>query len=160
MKPGHAYWQVVSQVWDEISIYDGETIFLAQFSKANAKQQHLFAAHWCQSEIRNGGFHQFFWNSTGILAPEGINAFRAIGMPNTAAFIEKARMFFGAEYPRDRNKRIDILDDYARQNPGKEDPFEDMHDEFFELLEQESDGFERAADRYAALESSNSPQGK
>ena len=25
------------------------------------------AAHWCQSEVRNGGFHQFFTNHTGDL---------------------------------------------------------------------------------------------
>ncbi|WP_369973953.1 DUF4375 domain-containing protein [Polaromonas sp. SP1] len=32
--------------------------------------RHLFAVHWCQSEICNGGFMQFFANSTGVLAPE------------------------------------------------------------------------------------------
>ncbi len=155
MKPGDAYWQTVSQVWDEISIYDGEAIFLAQFSKANSKQQHLFAAHWCQSEIRNGGFHQFFWNSTGILAPEAALAFRAIGMPNTAALIEKAMLFFGSVYPRDRDKRITVLDDHATRNPLNADPFYEMDDEFFKFLGEESGGFERAADRYAVLESTN-----
>jgi hypothetical protein len=155
MKAGDVYWQFVSQVWDGISIYDGEQVFLAQFSKANSKQQHLFAAHWSQSEIRNGGFDQFFRNSTGILAPEAVIAFRAIGMPNTAGLIEKAMRFFGSVYPRDRSTRIAALNTHAARDPLDADPFYEMDDELFKFLAEESGGFEQAADRYATLGSTD-----
>jgi len=151
MKSGDAYWQIVNQVWKKISIYHGEAVFVEEFMKADIKQRHLFAAHRCQSEVRNGGFHLFFWNSTGILAPEAVMAFGAIGMPNAAALIERAMMFFGSVYPRDRNKRIETLYAYAKQNPKSRDPFDKMNDEFFKLLDEESGGFEAAADRYALL---------
>ena len=78
-------------------------------------------------------------------------AFGAIGMPNAAALIERAMMFFGSVYPRDRNKRIETLYAYAKQNPKSRDPFDKMNDEFFKLLDEESGGFEAAADRYALL---------
>src|SRR5215216_5698235 len=102
MEPGDAYRHALDQVLGKISIYDGEEAFSEQFLKVNLKQRHLFASHWCQSEVRNGGFLQFFWNSTGILAPEAVIAFRAIKMPNAATLIERAMMFFGLIYPRDR----------------------------------------------------------
>jgi hypothetical protein len=152
MDPGNAYWRIVHQVWNKISIYDGEEVFASQFNRANTKQRYLFAAYWCQSEVRNGGFHQFFWNSAGILAPESIVAFRAIKMPNAAHLIEKAMMFFGPIYPRDRNKRIEMLNTYTKQNPKDQEPFDEFDDEFLRLLDEESGGFNLATDRYALLE--------
>src|SRR5687767_13179443 len=67
MKPGQHYWSLVEPVWETISIYHTPDIFLTQFNSASLASRTLFAAHWCQSEVRNGGFHQFFGNSTGVL---------------------------------------------------------------------------------------------
>lgn len=47
----------------------------------------MFAAHFCQSEICNGGLGQFFGNSTGGLAPEAVEGFREIGQAQVAALI-------------------------------------------------------------------------
>jgi len=152
MEPGDAYRHALDQVLDKISIYDGEEAFSEQFLKANLKQRHLFASHWCQSEVRNGGFLQFFWNITGILAPEAVIAFRAIKMPNAATLIERAMRFFGLIYPRDRIKRIEMLDAYKTQTPPKHSPFDATDAEFLKLLDVESGGFEIAADKYALFE--------
>ena len=69
-KPGDLYWSLVEPHWERISIYDGGATFLRQFLTTPVRSRHLFAAHWCMSEVYNGGFHQFFHNSTGVLAPE------------------------------------------------------------------------------------------
>ena len=53
------YWQVVETIWDVISIYDGPEIFLKQFSTVSPEKGHLFAAHWCQSEVCNGGLDKW-----------------------------------------------------------------------------------------------------
>ena len=58
-RPGERYWAAVVPILDSISIYDGPEIFLSQFTSVQIGPGHLFAAHWCQSEICNGGFHQF-----------------------------------------------------------------------------------------------------
>ncbi len=149
MKPGQLYWSLVDPIWDAISIYDGAEIFLKQFQASPPASRTLFAAHWCQSEVRNGGLHQFFGNSTGVLAPEAVSAFESIGMPKTAAVVAEAMAWFGPAYPRDREVREDLLGSYENEDPDEWNPFEALDDRFFELIESENGGFVAAADRYA-----------
>ncbi|MBB4128355.1 hypothetical protein GGR77_003682 [Xanthomonas translucens] len=144
------YWSLVEPIWETVSIYDGADVFLEQYKASPDKSRILFAAHWCQSEINNGGFEQFFSNSTGVLAPEGVQAFRTIGMPQTAALIEQAMAAFGPTYPRDRDEREEALE--AIWNAAGDDeagPFGHLDDLFFDLVETENGGFRSAADSYA-----------
>ncbi len=104
-----SYWDLVEPVWKKISIYDGPEAFLSQFRSFPAVPGNLFAAHWCQSEVRNGGLHQFFSNSTGVLAPEALSGFQAIGLTEWATILDEAMRFFGPSYPRDRETRIAVL---------------------------------------------------
>lgn len=60
----------------------------------------MFAGHFCQSEVCSGGFEQLFWNPTGVLAPEAVEGFREIGLPQLAALIESAIDLLGPPYPR------------------------------------------------------------
>jgi hypothetical protein len=69
-KAGEAYWALVEPYWDGVDIYEGPGRFLDDFKAVPARSAHLLAAHWCQSEVINGGFDQFFYNSTGVLAPD------------------------------------------------------------------------------------------
>ena len=140
-KPGELYWSYVDPIWDRVSIYDGPEVFLEQIRKVSEVQRQLFAAHWCSSEVRNGGLQQFFSNATGVLAPEALEAFRVIGLPQCADALEKAMAFFGEPYPRERATRESMLDDAF-------DPFTEFDDVFFEAFRDH--GFDRAADAYAA----------
>mgnify|MGYP000630877738 CR=1 FL=1 len=149
MKPSQIYWSLVNPVWDAISIYDGEETFLKQYAAAPLASRTLFSAHWCQSEIRNGGLHQFFGNSTGVLAPEAVSAFQSIGMPQTAAVVSEAISWFGPVYPRDREVRDEQLGEYENKHPEGWNPFEKLDDHFFELIENENGGFVASADAYA-----------
>lgn len=149
MKPGDLYWSLVEFIWDSVSIYDGPEAFLAQFNTAPLGARTLFAAHWCQSEIRNGGLHQFFGNSTGVLAPEAVAAFRSIGMPKVAAIVAEAMLWFGPNYPRNREVRDGQLGDYENDDPEDWNPFDQLDDQFFALIESENGGFVRAADEFA-----------
>src|SRR5262249_40500524 len=106
---------------------------------------HLFASHWCQSEVRNGGFHQFFSNSTGILAPEAAAGFRAIGLEACASLLEEAMKHFGSPYPREREVRSENLERDER------DPFGPVDDRFLDAIADE--GYERAADDFASRSS-------
>ena len=145
------YWSLVEPIWETVSIYDGADAFLEQYSASSEKSRILFAAHWCQSEINNGGFEQFFSNSTGVLAPEGVQAFRTIGMPQTAALIEQAMAVFGPAYLRDRDEREDALEAiWEAAGDDEAEPFGNLDDLFFDLVETENGGFRSAADSYAA----------
>lgn len=144
-----SYWRYVDPIWEEVSIYDGGDTFLKQISSVSEKQKALFSAHWAQSEICNGGLYQFFSNSTGVLAPEAVKAFKVLGMPSCSSAISKAMQFFGPEYPRDREKRNEMLDKYENNNEEEWDPFVEFDNVFFDSLEEENGGFEMAADKYA-----------
>ena len=99
------YWKVVEPFWDLINIYDGPEVFRSTYDSAPKISGLMFAAHFCQSEVCNGGFGQFFSNSTGVLAPEAVEGFRQIGQPQVAAVVESAMELLGPAYPRDRDER-------------------------------------------------------
>ncbi len=143
-QPGEDYWGFISPIWDEVSIYDGPDIFLTQFQKLLPEQSHIFAAHWCQSEICNGGLDQFFWNSTGVLAPEAVVGFREIGLNECARIVQEAMSFFGEEYPRDRETRQRFLEEANEEG----NLFSQLDDQFYEALDMQDGSFSATADKY------------
>ena len=145
------YWTLVKPVWDSISIYDGADKFVSDYEAAPEVSRVLFAAHWCQSEICNGGFHQFYSNSTGVLAPEAHDAFLKLGMPKVAELIAQSMSWFDAPFPRDRISRQNVLDAHAEGQPNSPNPFDALDDPFFNALESESGGFEAAANAFAQV---------
>lgn len=145
------YWDLVEPIWEAISIYDGPENFLRQYNSAPEAARTLFAAHWCQSEICNGGFDQFFSNSTGVLAPEAVVAFQKIGMLETAALVERAMLLLGDSYPRDRDTREEAIETAWEASSDQENgPFGDMDPLFFTLIKEECGGFGNAADAFAS----------
>ncbi len=146
------YWDIVEPVWDAINIYDGSEVFAQTFGSAPRTSGLMFAAHFCQSEICNGGFHQFFWNSTGILAPEAIEGFREIGQVQVAALVEKGMSLFGSVYPRDREQRQAQLSAISRNS------LDELDETFYSLVDSEAGGFAAAADRYTAATQSSDSQ--
>ncbi len=144
------YWRVIDSVWDTLSIDDGPETFLKQFRAIPPEAGHLLAATWCSSEARNGGFRQFFWNSTGMLAPEAVDGFQAIGMYELADVLKEAMQFFGKTYPRDRKERQEKLADVPLESRAGGNVFEELNQRFYAWLSVEKVGrFERVADEYA-----------
>jgi len=162
-QPGEHYWSLVEPVWHSISIYALPDEFLTQFAAARPVVGHLFAAHWCQSEVCNGGLHQFFGNSTGILAPEAREGFRAIGIAEWADILDEAMQFFGDPYPRQQEDRLARLLPLMREHRGTRqqwNPFYTLDERFYRWLHAEDHRWERAADAYAmAIGMADEPPG-
>jgi hypothetical protein len=138
------YWRLVDPVWEQIDIYRGADVFLATYRAAEKRAGLLFAAHFAQSEICNGGFNQLFWNSTGVLAPEAVEGFQVIGMPETAEILSRAMRLLGENYPRERGERQNILAVLHKEK------FNELDEKFFVLIEAENGGFTLAADRFVS----------
>src|ERR1700730_12568918 len=64
-----SYWWIVEPLWNQIKI-DSAEIFLDTYLNAPPEAALLYASHFCQSEVCNGGFRQLFFNSTGYLRPK------------------------------------------------------------------------------------------
>jgi Domain of unknown function (DUF4375) len=159
MEPGENYWSVLDPVWDKINIDTPET-FTQTFGDVSRSVGLLYAAHFCQSEVCNGGFTQFFWNSTGVLAPEAVDGFIAIGQPQVADVLQRAMNMLGSPFRRDRPGRWSALDTLRDEHDKQRDPadraqyknidsFRKLEREFYSLRASEAGGFERAANAYA-----------
>ena len=62
-------------------------------------------------EVNNGGFSQYFFNSSGDFSNELVVAFITIGANATAAICQKAIAAFGRDIPDDRYERQEMLDE-------------------------------------------------
>jgi hypothetical protein len=69
-------------------------------------EQSVYCIAGLEREVNNGGFAQFFINSTGDHARETVAALRRIGADRTAGLLERAMAPFGAAGPsRDEQER-------------------------------------------------------
>ena len=63
-----------------------------------------------EGEVNNGGFDQFFYNSSGNNTAETIQALETIGAPKTADIIRRAAMRFKDGIPpKDRAERFQLM---------------------------------------------------
>jgi hypothetical protein len=138
------YWQLIEPILDQINIYDGPDIFLGTFATAKPPTGAIYAAHFAQSEICNGGFHQLFSNSTGVLSPEAVEGFRLIGMDKTADLLKAAMEALGNPFPRDRAARQKTLKNVPEEKLNQLDRV------FFKEIDQENGGFEAAANAFVS----------
>jgi uncharacterized protein DUF4375 len=78
----------------------------------------VFRAVWeLEAEVNNGGFHQYFFNSSGKLARFALSALRAVGASQTAGILELAISVIGTDvqWSNDaaRQERLVALPDEA-----------------------------------------------
>ncbi|NCU26064.1 DUF4375 domain-containing protein [Candidatus Nomurabacteria bacterium] len=82
-----------------------------------------------ESEVNNGGFSQFFYNSSGDHANETTGSLIAIGADQTAGIFRKALTAFECVLPEDRDERIELLDRISTDRVEK--ILSECDDEFF-----------------------------
>ena len=102
--------EIIDPVWWTGNIYDGAAAYKASLRGFSQNQIRIFALCWYTAEVSNGGHHQFFSNSTGIVWPEALSALEAIGSHDGAAILREAIDRLGGTPPRDREARNDLLD--------------------------------------------------
>ncbi len=137
-------WPVSDVPSHDISIYDGPDVFLEDYSAASEAERVVCAAYWLQAEVLNGGLQQFFYNDTGVLAPEAVEAFRTLGLPKLAAGVESAMLWFGSSYPRERELRQAAL----VVNGEEVYPFDVLDDEVVKCIYEENGGLVSTALSY------------
>ena len=136
---GRLAWDVIEALWDVVPLSKKGLEILQQVTRG---QRALLALDWCQKEIRNGGFEQFFLNSTGVFANEALKGFRLIGADVYAKLLEKAMSIFsGSETPISRSKRSRIIGSISKE---KRDRFFDpLETRFYELVNSSEHDLEK-----------------
>ncbi len=90
-------------------IYD--KIHKKGFDSLSHPEKVLHHIYWLESEVNNGGFDQFFINSSGDYALDTPTALDDIGAHNTANLMKRAiDMFPNGSPSRDRKQRVEQLD--------------------------------------------------
>ncbi len=102
---------------------DEKTQYGENMSVLSEAERIFYITQTLEMEVNNGGFSQYFYNSSGNFSNELVRAFTAIGADTTAAICQKAIDAFGCEIPADREERIEMLDELES-------------DDFDEILEE------------------------
>ena len=110
-----------------------------KIDKLNESQKILWIIENLEREINNGGFHQFYWNSSGNYANETIDALIQIGAEKTAEIVKKANSEFkNGSVPKDRVKRhneLQLIRNKAEENWNNLDSeFYEYNDDLTEML--------------------------
>ncbi len=94
----------------------------------------VFACVWTlEADVNNGGFDQYYLNSSGDFAASTPDALRTIGAPRFAEIVSAANAIFGASGPSsDRARRQDQRESLSEVQL---DTLSDLDNQFYEYPE-------------------------
>lgn len=85
--------------------------YCSKIEKLSEPQKVFIIIENLEREINNGGFNQFYFNSSGDFSHETVDCLIAIGAIKTAEIVKKANAQFPDNiFPKDRDLRQDVLE--------------------------------------------------
>jgi hypothetical protein len=127
-------WAVIEPMWDDLDFGGGYRKVMGFLESVTQGQSALISLDWCQKEVRNGGFEQFFMNSTGMLSDKALAGFRLIGADCYADLLAKALSCFPeGKAPPSASGRRKILRSIRKAE--RDALLDSLDTEFYELLE-------------------------
>lgn len=121
-------YEVIDPVWWTANIYDGMDAYERSLSSFSKPQRLVFAVIWYRSEVNNGGHDQFFYNSTGIVWRDALEAFQIIGLDQFARVLSASADRFSRPPSLDREERDEQME-------ADEPEFADLDSRFYALEE-------------------------
>ena len=118
-------WTINEPAYWTINIYGSYDDYLESAKGFTVEQRYLNAICWYFAEVNNGGHHQFFYNSTGIVWEDALAGLRLFKMDILADNLQSIIDYFGGSVPFDREERWAILKDWD--------------DEVFDFLDKKDD---------------------
>lgn len=147
------YPAVYQHYYEEFDFYNGRDKWLESIKGIPIQATHLFALHWLHLEVHNGGFWQYFYNSTCHSMPEAIAGYDAIGMSEVAETIRSASAELGDPFPFETEERRKLVGEPVG---GSRMDFNEYENQFYELADtnrlifRKKPKFVPFADAYAA----------
>lgn len=128
------YFKVIDPVWWKGNIYGTYEEYEASLITFSRPQRLVFAVAWYVAEVNNGGHHQFFTNSTGIVWRDALDAFDAVGATSNAKILKEAVARIGGNPSFDRSKREEQVENSDVEFDDLDDAFYDLEDALNEKL--------------------------
>jgi hypothetical protein len=142
--PDEMAWRAIEDIYDELKLPHESDARIEQLTPG---QRALYLLHWVQSEIRNGGFEQLVYNTTGRFAAEAPTAARLIGAHEYAAIFDRFNALFpDSVVPEGQGRRRAALREVTAREA---DEIQSVEDQFFRLL-RDSDIYHLMGDYVAA----------
>lgn len=116
----------------------GEQYTLDKISKLTKGQQAVFSTWWLEAEVNNGGFNQFYFNSSGQFAEMAEIGFGTIGAEKFSELTSRANKIYS-----ENKERLEEFDDGTMESFSesyKDNPLNDMDTEFYKVYESEKIG--------------------
>jgi hypothetical protein len=129
-------WDIVQPMWWSINIYGSHQEYLESANQFTLEQRYLLAVQWMDAEVCNGGWHQFFFNSTGIVWKDAYDADRHMGCNPMVDLIEKVIAVYGKPPSPDRDERFAELERFEEEE--EFDRLDGLSDLYYELEETQS----------------------
>lgn len=108
-------WTINEPAYWTINIYGSYDDYLESAKGFTVEQRYLNAICWYFAEVNNGGHHQFFYNSTGIVWEDALAGLRLFKMDILADNLQSIIDYFGGSVPFDRAERWTILQDWENE---------------------------------------------
>ena len=130
--------KLLQTVFDNIetNFEEGEQYTLDKISKLTKGQQAIFSIWILQAEVNNGGFNQFYYNSSGQFSEMAKDGLDFIGAEKFAELVEKAKSTYS-----EIKDELESKDDGTIESFGEsyiDNPLNDLDDKFYELEESEN----------------------
>ena len=129
-------WEVIAPAYQHVDIYNGPEELAKTIAPLTPGQRALLALHWCVAEVCNGGFDQFFTNSTGVIAPVALEGAQRTGAQEMAELLRRAYSAFPGGSPsqvrEEREEFLESLDEDARDGM-----WESLDEAFYVLMDSE-----------------------
>ena len=125
-------------IMDNIDTYfeNGEHYTLDKISKLTKGQQAVFSTWWLEAEVNNGGFNQFYFNSSGQYAEMAEIGFKTIRAEKFSGLTLRANNIF-----TENKERLEEFDDGTMESFSesyKDNPLNDLDTEFYKLYDSEN----------------------
>jgi len=130
--------KLLQTIFDSIgtNFEEEEQYTFNKISKLTKGQQAIFSIWMLQAEVNNGGFNQFYYNSSGQFSKMAKDGLELIGAKKNADLLEKVNKTY-----LDIKEELDDKDNGTIESFSKsydDNPLNDFDNQFYELEESEN----------------------
>jgi len=102
----------------------------------NKSRQAIFMIWWLEAEVNNGGFNQYYSNSSGQYHKQLPDALRLVGAIKFAGLAEKTNEIYKKEYEKITKHQDGTLEGFSKSY--ENNPLNDQDDKFYALYKDEN----------------------
>lgn len=102
----------------------------------NKSRQAIYVIWLLEGEVNNGGFNQFYFNSSGEFSQLLPEALKLVGAPKFSDLVKRANATYKSEYDKITEHQDGTIEGFSKSY--ENNPLDKYDNEFYELYENEN----------------------